>query len=377
MAVSYPNEFDVVVIGGGLAGLVSSYELAKNGQSVALLEKNNYPKHKVCGEYISNEVKPYLQRIGLYPDDLKPHEINRFLISSISGNSAQAPMQMGGFGISRFAFDAFLYQKAAAAGVQVFTNTTALNIYFKENHFRIKTKGKSEIKARLVLGAHGKRSLVDKALNRSFMHQKSTYVGVKQHFKGDFSNNQVALHNFEGGYCGLSQVENKTVNLCYLTTFRIFKRYRDVQELNEKHLSKNPFLKNFLQNATPVFEKPLVISQVNFQAKPQVENHVLMLGDAAGMIHPLCGNGMAMAIHGAKIAAEQSSLFLEKKITRQQLENNYQQLWQNSFSRRLRFGRSAQKLFGRNAISKAGVGLAKASPTLLRRVITLAHGRYI
>ena len=83
----HPNEFDVIVIGGGLAGLVSSYALAQSGFSVALFEKNSYPKHKVCGEYISNEVKPYLQSLGLFPNALQPAQIDQFLISAVNNNN--------------------------------------------------------------------------------------------------------------------------------------------------------------------------------------------------------------------------------------------------------------------------------------------------
>ena len=81
-----------------------------------------------------------------------------------------------------------------------------------------------------------------------------------------------------------------------------------------------------------IYEAPLTISQISFDKKSQVENHVLMIGDAAGMITPLCGNGMSMALHGSKLAAESIHSFLQDHITREAMEQQYGRQWQRHFS---------------------------------------------
>ena len=121
-----PAVFDVAIVGGGLAGLTTATILAHAGYQVALFEKKNYPRHKVCGEYISNEIKPLLQSLGLYPEDLKPAEISRFQFSSSHQDPVEAQMEMGGFGISRYALDNYLYEKALQAGVAVMVNTSGI-----------------------------------------------------------------------------------------------------------------------------------------------------------------------------------------------------------------------------------------------------------
>ena len=63
----HKTEADVVILGGGLAGLIASLILTQNGYDVVLIEKKTYPFHKVCGEYISNEVLPYLNSLGIDP----------------------------------------------------------------------------------------------------------------------------------------------------------------------------------------------------------------------------------------------------------------------------------------------------------------------
>ena len=147
--------------------------------------------------------------------------------------------------------------------------------------------------------------------------------------------------------------------------------------MQEKHLSQNPFLDYFLNKAKPCFEKPLVISQVNFESKPAVEDHVLMCGDAAGLIHPLCGNGMAMAIHSAKIAAEETDLFLNGKSSRSQMENAYRQRWEKTFRARLIFGKYAQRLMESPFLLSQAIKLAIHSPYLLKKTVGLSHGKPI
>ena len=321
-------------------------------------------------------MKPYLQRLGAFPDELKPKAIHRFEISSPSGAIAGCEMKMGGFGISRYAFDNFLYERGKELGVEYLLNTTATDIEFENDEFRVTLKIGETLTARVVIGSFGKRSVLDKNMGREFFNEKTDYVGIKHHFKADFTDELVQLHNFEGGYCGLSRVENNHVNLCYLTTTKVFRQYNSIAEFEEKHISQNLHLKRFLENAEEVFE-PLVISQINFSTKKAVENHVLMSGDAAGLIHPLCGNGMAMAIHSAKICSQAVHHFLNETTSRQELESSYALEWRHTFGARLRFGHTIQGLFGKPSLSNFGVGVAKALPIGLRQVVRMSHGREV
>ena len=109
--------------------------------------------------------------------------------------------------------------------------------------------------------------------------------------------------------------------------------------MEENILYKNPFLKDIFNHAQFLFPHPIAISQISFQQKESIENHVLMVGDSAGSITPLCGNGMSMAMHASKLAFEQVDLFLQKKINRTEMETQYQQAWKQQFSTRLATGR--------------------------------------
>ena len=92
----------MIIVGGGLAGLVSALHLSQKGLEVLLIEKNAYPKHKVCGEYISNEVLPYLQSMGFDPFKFGAKNITDFTLSTPGSRSISTKLPLGGFSISRY-----------------------------------------------------------------------------------------------------------------------------------------------------------------------------------------------------------------------------------------------------------------------------------
>ena len=250
------DTIDVIVVGGGLAGLSSAIHLSKANHKVVLIEKSSYPRHKVCGEYVSNEVLPYLKFLGFDPFHFGAKKINQFELTTHSNKKITAQLPLGGFGMSRYQMDYQLYLLAQNNGVQVCQDSVT-QIDFDEGVFSVKTKSEATYRAKLVIGAYGKRSNLDVTLNRSFMARKSPYLGVKSHISGDFPDNKVALHNFKGGYCGLSKVENNHINLCYITNFKSFKAYKDIDSFQKEVLFKNEALKQMFQNSVPEFESPL------------------------------------------------------------------------------------------------------------------------
>ena len=109
--------FDVIIVGGGLAGLTSAIHLSKLKKKVLLIEKNTYPKHKVCGEYISNEVLLYLNSLGIDPINKGAKQISKVHISTVKSNLIKGELPLGGFGMSRYILDNLLFRKAQDNGV--------------------------------------------------------------------------------------------------------------------------------------------------------------------------------------------------------------------------------------------------------------------
>lgn len=371
------NQKEVLILGGGLAGLTAAIHLSKLGIQVKVIEKNNYPKHKVCGEYISNEVLPYFEWLGIGLEKLQPTSIKKLEFSTQNGTTITANLPLGGFGISRYALDFHLY-KLAISLESIFVHETVENVVFEDDEFKITTSSGTLFKSKMVLGAFGKRSNMDVKLNRNFIQKKSHWLAVKSHYKGDFPNDLVSLHNFKEGYCGVSKVENNIMNICYITNYEAYKLHKNNEEFQKMVLSENPNLKKIFEDCTLIFEKPLTIGQISFDKKEAVENHILMIGDTAGLIHPLCGNGMAMAIHSAKIASEAVLNYYESNCySRASLEEQYSKKWKYNFEKRLKMGRVLASILQQPRISSILMRTLVQFPFLLPIIIKKTHGKSI
>lgn len=365
----------IIIIGGGLAGLVNAILLARKGASVKLFEKKAYPFHKVCGEYISNEVVPFFTKQRLFPNHIKVSSIKQFQFTSIRGRSYEMPLDLGGFGISRYALDHFLVERAREAGVDVREREPVTSVSFDKNEFQVTTSSGNQFVADFVIGAYGKNGTLDKKLGRHFIKKRSPFIGVKYHIKTEFPVDKIALHNFEGGYCGISAIEDEKFNLCYLGSRESLRKHGSIEAMEEALLKKNPYLNEIFENSDFLFDKPEVINEFSFKPKSLIEDHVLMSGDTAGLITPLCGNGMAMAIHSAKILSEIITAHSGKgAINRNAIEHEYQTAWSSTFRQRLWVGRQTQRLFGSTLTSEIAVKLMKNSPWVARKIMKGTHG---
>ncbi|MFD1079896.1 NAD(P)/FAD-dependent oxidoreductase, partial [Longispora fulva] len=173
----------------------AAIHLSKTGHKITVFEKESYPHHKVCGEYLSAEVLPYLEYLKIPLEALNPVRINRLQFSTVNGSSLDTELPMGGLGVSRYALDNLFFQTALENGVEVLQEKV-LQVSYEENGFKINTTA-GNYSAYIVLGAYGKRSGLDRELERPFFKEPAPWVAVKSHFKNDtFPNDLVALHNF-------------------------------------------------------------------------------------------------------------------------------------------------------------------------------------
>jgi menaquinone-9 beta-reductase len=378
-------KYDIAIVGGGLAGLALCIQSARAGYSTILFEKEAYPFHRVCGEYISLESWNFLEELGLPLSDMNLPVIKRLLVSSPNGKTLQHALPLGGFGISRFSIDHQLAQIAERAGADVMDGIKVTDVAFNGEGFTLKAMSRpgqeqfSTIKARIVAGSFGKRSNLDVKWKRPFVQHKpnklNNYIGVKYHIRTDHPADMIALHNFNNGYCGISRIENNKYCLCYLTTAdNLQKHNNSIPQMEKEVLCKNPYLGEIFRCADFVMDEPVVISQVSFEKKSLVEDHVLMLGDAAGMITPLCGNGMSMALHGAKLAYEEVQRFLNSGADRNQMEARYTAQWKKHFAGRLRIGRFIQGFFGDPVLSNLLISTVRPFPGVAGWLIRQTHG---
>jgi flavin-dependent dehydrogenase len=371
------GRYDIIVIGGGLSGLISANLLSRSGRKVLLIEKKKYPFHKVCGEYVSNEVLDFLQSIGFDPFKYGASSISRLRVSTPYGKNIYIPLDLGAFGISRYVMDHALAELAVTSGVTVLTGVKVSDVQSSSEGFHV-FAGSAEYAADFVIGSYGKRDMLDKKLQRSFIQDRTGYLAVKYHVKTSYPADEIGLDSFRNGYCGIVKIEDDLYNLCYL-----YKRSStpvSIDWLQEKVLFSNPVLKEIFHHAEFVFEEPLAINEISFRKKTISENHIVMCGDSAGLIAPLCGNGMSMAIQSARLLTDciirNSSA--EKKISSEQrskIETAYSGLWKQQFSTRLKTGRTLQRLFGNPAITSAVLNCIHFIPPIEKWLIRNTHGK--
>lgn len=352
---------DVAIVGGGLAGSAAAITLARQrpGARVVLLEQKSYPSDKLCGEFLSPECGPLLARLGVLQtiDELRPAEYRRVRATGTGAQAWEADLPGMAYGISRRALDACLFQAAgmqaeAWSGTHVRGLTGDLRRGFE---LAVRRTGElSQIRARCVIGAHGKRSSVDRLLRRRFVGRRQPFMALKAHFDGPRRGPVVELHAFPGGYCGINDVEGGQVNVCLLVQRSVFLRAGGTAEsLVTWMRSRQPHLDDFFSRARRL-QPWLSLAEIAFEGKPAVDSDVLMAGDSAGMICPLAGNGQAMALQSGEMVAGFVAQMLDEPSQAPRGAAAYAQAWRRRFGARMAVGRALQALM----LSPAGLRLA-------------------
>jgi menaquinone-9 beta-reductase len=370
---------DVVVIGGGVAGSTAAFHLCRRGFRVILLEKDRFPRHVVCGEFLSPESRQALERLSVASlvEGAGARTVDSVVLSSAHGPTVRAELEQPGLALSRWSLDHLLLENARRAGVEIREGTAARGVEGSlDDGFEVVTPA-GRISARVVVGAYGKRSSIDRVLERPFFSRLTPYVGLKQHFEGVTCGSSVELHAFDGGYCGLVGVERGRMNACSLIRADLLTSDTgglDPSNPFEGMARLNGTLADRLAGLSPVFSRPVAISQVSFQPKDVMSGDVCMVGDAAGLIAPLCGDGMAMALCGGEQAATCASDFLRGRIDAQTFRREYRETWSREFAGRTRLGRMLQRAYLNASVARVGMGVLNRLPLLMRWMIRATRG---
>ncbi len=367
--------FQCAIVGGGLAGLCLAIQLADKGISVILFEKNKYPFHKVCGEYISMESWSFLTELGLPLAELDLPKINELGISSENGFMLNTALPLGGFGISRYSLDYYLFELAKKKGVTVLDNCKVFDVKNTETNYQINTSVGMYV-AEIVCGTYGKYTPAFVKEDDLKKQSKLNYIGVKYHIKTNLHANRIELHNFKDGYCGVSKVDNDTYCLCYLSSSKNLQDCgNDIKKMEETILYKNPFLKKYFTQSQFLFDTPLVISNINFRKKDTYRNSFFLAGDAAGSITPLCGNGMSMAMRASKLLANLLGGYFKRSISKEELIKQYDLIWNKNFNTRIKAGYYLQYLSGKKHTTHFTLKVLNKLPLLTKKIISLTHGQ--
>ncbi len=384
--------YDALVIGGGPAGSALAALLARAGRRVALCERDNFPRDKLCGEFLSGESRRLLAELGCLGEleALRPAAIRAFHFSAPSGAICRAALPSPALGISRRALDDVLLRHAARSGAAVLQGVQARGVealaptgsrpleYRVDLRSQVRAAATDRLTAGLVVAAHGRRARLDAELGRSFLRRTHPHVGLKRHHRprsgaagkrlASELDGAIEIHAFRGGYCGISFVESGVVNVCMLVGEPFLaslasSRWADVREALCR---ANLRLAERLDALEPSEDSVHAVAGIPFSFKERSSEGILFVGDAAGMIAPFCGDGQAMALRSAQLLAE---LILAAPIQLRDadsraLARRWEKCWRREFGLRMRVGRLLQPLLVGGWTTDAALRFAALTPAI-------------
>jgi len=345
---------EVAVIGAGPAGSTLAALLAERGVEVALYDRDAFPRDKLCGEFLSYDALPVLEPLGAL-DAIDRAGAPRISHCRIVGanRTYELVFPHEARGVSRLFFDDLLVRTAVARGATLRTETVA-----------------SLPDAKVIVGAWGRWGRFDQQLARSFVNVRDRNFGFKRHYRGP-ARDSIDLYAFGRGYLGVNAVEAGITNICglvhasrlaghkgrwdaFVDTLR-----REEARLEELYAAHEPAQEQFLSS------EPVI-----FRARSAVEGGVFMIGDASGVIDPLTGNGMAMAVQSALLVAPLIVRLLERPNERAAIEHEYRERHRAFFAARIRWSRAVASLSSRPRALDAALATShnpRIGEALLRR----------
>ncbi len=296
--------YDLIVIGGGPAGSAAAITAARDGYRVLLLERGQYPRHKVCGEFVSSESLRLLASLlgagyaSLVQDALRISSSRIFLDGRVLRTRIDPPAAS----ITRIELDAALWRSAEHHGVEARQQVTALNVDGDGPFYVSSSVG--DFEARAVIDASGRWSNLTARIS-SNGDGVVKWLGIKAHFSEAStaaSEPSVDLYFCDGGYCGVQPLRSPAagadseINVCAMVQASVATSLPEICALH-------PALAERSRGWQPLIET-VSTSPLIFREPAPMRGNVLAAGDAAAFIDPFVGDGISLALRSGSLAAE-------------------------------------------------------------------------
>jgi geranylgeranyl reductase family protein len=346
------NQFDVAIIGAGPGGSAAAITLSRAGYSVALLDKERFPREKLCGDFVNPANWPLFRDLGIEEQILSSdHEqVTTFRISSFSGAEAEVPLwprngqAVFGLGLRRASLDNLLLKKADSEGASVWQGCRVIGLNHEARRWSLAVeRGRSieEVHPRALIGADGRNSWVAHRLGlarRLKIRERS--VGFQLWLKcANQGRGKVEIHTFPGGYAGLVGLSDGMVNLCFAIEKDQLWRHRSFDGLLESCLTQNPHLKEVLARSERVGAIRSTYP-VYFPPRRSYADGVLLVGDAARVSEPVTGEGIYFALKSGVLAARS----IDQAFQRSDFSTDHLRSYERNCRRTFRVRRSINSL---------------------------------
>jgi flavin-dependent dehydrogenase len=302
-------QYDLIIVGAGPAGSACAITAARTGAKVLLLEKDRFPRQKVCGEFVSSESLGLLH--GLL-DDGRFRSCAQIFSSRIflDNKTLSLPVSPAAQSIPRFDLDPALFAAAQAAGVTAHEGVAVKEVQ-RDEVFQVHTSDGTYTACALV-NATGRWS----KLTQFDVAGKEKWLGLKAHFSEQSPPQSVDLYFFPGGYCGVTPVGPNSVNACAMVRADLAHTLEDV-------FAREPQLLQRSRGWQPLFST-VTTSPLYFREPETESNGMLLAGDAAGFIDPFAGDGISLALQSGTLAAQSIVPFLHGDCSLEQAQRHYQ-----------------------------------------------------
>jgi flavin-dependent dehydrogenase len=356
--------YDLAVIGGGPAGAAAAITAARRGHSVLLLERGKYPRHKVCGEFVSAESLDILRTLvsdgeffGLQWGEIGKIRRGRLFVD---GSVLEAAIDPPAASISRVDLDYALWRRSMLAGVDAREEHTVLDVAHNSSFF-IST-GTKQFESLAVVDASGRWSNLRERGSLESTANNKKWIGLKAHFAEAAVSCSVDLYFFEGGYCGvqpLSTDHENRINACAMVRSDVA---RSLAEVFASHPALHARSRDWKQLTELVTTAPLI-----FRTPAPERAGVLLAGDAAGFVDPFVGDGISLALRSGVMAADSLHGFFEGRETLEDACDRYRRDYCRDLMPVFRASSRIRRLFSLPSAVRAPLaGFFQHTPALTR-----------
>jgi menaquinone-9 beta-reductase len=387
LRASAADGYTIAIIGGGPAGSSLAALLARVGMRVSVFDRDAFPRDKLCGEFLSGESHRLLQEIGCKTqiDEADPPLIHGMRFYTRTCGPLEVTLPEPALGVSRRLLDSVLVQNARSCGADVFERSEVKSLAHLGDVGVLEVIDRSGdqesergVCADILVCAHGRFSAIDRSLKRRFVANQSPYVGFKQHHKvrsaarGAWFRTGLdrvgEMYAIEHGYCGVCPIEGDRVNVCCLVHRDLVKResLKDWGSCVEFFSRSNETLRKRFRMIEPEDEPMQTVAQVPFTRKELSMGGVLFVGDAAGAIVPLCGDGQAMALESAVLLSQLIAHTAGEPDANMQLPKLWSRAWNARFRRRMQIGRVLQNVMLNPPAAEFAIRALGRAPRIVR-----------